>query len=56
VLFVAQFGPPGIRERVSIYPFIVWQIVAGAMLLHVTKPLKLILRGQRGGRREGSSR
>ena len=46
-LLMAQWGPPGLRERISIYSFILWQIVAGSILLHVTQPLKLVLTGSR---------
>ena len=35
VFFALSIGPLGVRERVSIYPLLLWQIVAGLVLVRV---------------------
>jgi hypothetical membrane protein len=46
LVWLATFGlvPPGIPERIAVYPFMVWQLVTGGFLLHVTQPLAALLR------------
>jgi hypothetical membrane protein len=35
--------PPGILERTAIYAFVLWQLLLGGFLLHVTQPVRLLL-------------
>ncbi|MEU4250267.1 DUF998 domain-containing protein [Amycolatopsis sp. NPDC026612] len=45
VIWLATFTllPPGIFERTAIYPFVLWQLLLGGFLLHVTQPVRLLL-------------
>jgi len=47
--WLATFGmvPPGIPERTAVYAFVLWQLVIGGFLLHVTQPLAALLRRPR---------
>lgn len=46
LIWLATFGlvPPGIPERIAVYAFVLWQVLAGGFLLHVAQPLRLLLR------------
>lgn len=43
--WLATFGvvPPGIPERTAVYAFVLWQLLVGGFLLHVTQPFRALL-------------
>ncbi|MEV7627162.1 DUF998 domain-containing protein [Actinoplanes sp. NPDC089786] len=48
--WLATFGvaPPGVLERIAAYAFVLWQVIFGGLLLHVTQPVRLLLRRSPG--------
>jgi hypothetical protein len=53
VTWLATFTllPPGILERAAIYAFVLWQLLLGGFLLHVTQPVRLLFVRPSGGPR-----
>jgi hypothetical membrane protein len=43
--WLATFGlvPPGIPERTAVYAFVLWQLLIGGFVLHVTQPFRALL-------------
>lgn len=43
--WLATFGvvPPGIPERAAVYAFVLWQLLIGGFVLHVTQPFRALL-------------
>ncbi len=44
IALLATDVPPGVRERLSIYPFILWQLVTGVVLLRAVRASRTRLR------------
>jgi hypothetical membrane protein len=42
-------APPGILERIAAYAFVLWQVLFGGFLLHVTQPVRLLLQQPSAG-------